>query len=116
MKTIFKIIIAALLAWVLQQFLPWWIIAIATFAVTATFKSSGFVSFLIGFLAIGLLWLGLAWVIDSSTNAILSDKIAVLFTVGSGQLVLLVTAVVGGLIGGLGGLSGFYFQKIVNND
>ncbi len=115
MKILLRIIVAAILALIMQQFLPWWIIAIATFAVAFFAATSALQGFSIGFLAIGLLWLGLAWWIDSSTGSILTEKIAILFNVNSVTLVLSITALIGGLVGGLGGLSGYYCQKLFKN-
>lgn len=112
MKLLFKIILILLLTIVLQQFLPWWVIAVAAFAVTFSMKSSAIQSFTVGFVAIALLWLALAWWIDSTTNSILTSKIAILFKVEKVGILLLATTLVGGIVGGFGGLCGHYCRKV----
>ena len=92
--------------------MPWWSIAIASFIVGSTTKRSGFTSFLSGFLGIGLLWWGYAAYVDVSTQALLTQKIASLFTLPSGLLLILITGLVGALVGGFASLTGTQFRKI----
>jgi len=106
MKFVLHLIAVLLLSWVLQLFLPWWTMAIGAFATGLFFRQSGFQSFLAGLLGVGLLWFAMAWYIDSSTHSILSSKVAMIFPVGTPILLMLVTALIGGLVGGLASMSG----------
>lgn len=102
MKFLVQTISIMVLSFILQYFLPWWTMAIASFAVAYIFDDPPGKSFVAGFLAIALLWLGMALVIDFSTDSILTPKINQLMPLN----VFVLTALVGGLIGGLSSLTG----------
>ena len=67
-----------------------------------------------GFTAISLLWMIVATLIDVRTNAILSTKIAPLLGFQSSTLLILLTGLVGGMVGGLGALSGQQLRALLN--
>ncbi|MBK5277750.1 MAG: hypothetical protein JJE09_02695, partial [Bacteroidia bacterium] len=75
MKFTYQLIATLVACFVLQYFLPWWTMAIGAAVLGYVFGNKGFVSFLIGFLGVGLLWLGMAMFIDVSTQSILTEKI-----------------------------------------
>ena len=50
--------------------------------------------------------MGYAWKIDTETNQIMSNQLASILTLSDPILLVLVTGVIGALIGGLGSLSG----------
>jgi hypothetical protein len=104
MKSIIQLLVIALLGWLLTLFLPWWGIAVAGFTGGYLVKSKA--NFLSGFIAIALLWALHAWVIDGNAAAPLTEKVAALLMVKSKPALFAVTAVLGGLVGGLAALSG----------
>lgn len=106
MKFVLHLIVVLLLSWLLQSFLPWWTMAIGAFATGLFFRQSGFKSFLAGLLGVGLLWYIMAWYIDSSTGSILSSRVAAIFPTKTVGLLMLVTAILGGLVGGLASMTG----------
>lgn len=106
MKFVLHLIAVLLLSWLLQSFLPWWTMAIGAFATGLAFRQSGFQSFLAGLLGVGLLWFLMAWYIDSSTGSILTSKVAAIFPTKTVGLLMLVTAILGGLVGGLASMTG----------
>ena len=109
MKFLIQIIVIVLLAWIAEMFLPWWSIAIA--AATGGFLVKSKANFLAGFLAIALLWLVKALLIDLAAAVPLADKVAKILLVNSKALLLLVTAVLGGLVGGFGALTGSLLKR-----
>jgi hypothetical protein len=112
MKFIISIILTGLLAFVIDLYLPWWGIAIAAFLVAALIHQQPRFSYLSGFFGIFLLWFLLSWLIDLKNESILSQKIAVLLPLGgSAFLLMLVTALIGGIVGGLGALSGSFLRR-----
>jgi hypothetical protein len=112
MKFISSILLTALLSFVAGLYLPWWSVALAAFASCVLIQSAPWKSFLAGFLGVFLLWGALASIIDSKNNHILSQKIAQLFPLGgSSVLLILVTAFIGGLVGGFAGLTASYVRK-----
>jgi hypothetical protein len=104
MKFVVQLIVIAVLAWLLTLFLPWWSIAVAGFIGGYIVKSKA--NFLSGFIAIALLWALHAWIIDMKAAAPLAEKVAALLMVKSKTVLFAVTAVLGGLVGGLAALSG----------
>jgi hypothetical protein len=113
MKFIMQVLITAAICFVLQSFLPWWSMAVGTAAVAYFIDNKGGASFLAGLVGVALLWLAVAFYIDASSQAILTSKVNKLLPIPA----LALTAIVGGLVGGLSALSGallkstFSFQK-----
>lgn len=91
---------------VLQYFLPWWTLVIGAFIAGYWGGAKGFSAFAAGFLGVALLWLVTALVIDAQTNSILSEKVAQVFPTKTRSLLLVITAMVGGLPAGFAGLTG----------
>ncbi len=102
MKFLYQLIATIIISFLLQYFLPWWTMAIGTFALGYFFSNKGFISFCAGFLGVGILWLGMAMFIDASNQSILSEKINRLLPLN----VFVLTTLIGGLVGGLASLAG----------
>lgn len=106
MKLLTHIVVVLLLSWLLQTFLPWWTMAVGAFATGLFFRHGGFKSFVAGLIGVGLLWFAMAYYLDSSTNSILSSKVANIFPTKTVGLLMLVTAFIGGIVGGLASMTG----------
>lgn len=86
---------------------PWWSIAVISFLVALLIKQRIGLAFLSGFLGVFLLWGVVSLWIDAANNHILSHKIAQLFPLnGSSFLLIVVTALVGAIVGGFAAMSG----------
>lgn len=112
MKFFAALVITALLSFIAGLYLPWWGIAIASF-ITAicVYQKAGF-AFLSAFFGLLLLWCGLAFWIDTQNESILSARISELLGVGNNSfLLILITGVVGGLVGGLAAMSGSFLRS-----
>ncbi len=115
MKFISAITLTALLAFAGGLWFNWWIIAVAAFIVAVLVHQRAWKAFLAGFLGVFILWAALAWWIDMKNEHVLSKRIAeVLPLGGSSFLLILVTALIGALVGGLGGMSGSYLRSGLN--
>ncbi|MDZ4715827.1 MAG: hypothetical protein SH819_10190 [Cytophagales bacterium] len=99
-------VFTAALCLILQYFLPWWTLVIGAFAGGYWFGNKGFISFLAGFVGVGLLWFLTALYIDVQTQSILTEKIARLFPTKTPALLFLLTSLVGGLPAGFAALTG----------
>ena len=106
MKFLIQVGLTILISYVAAQFLPWWTIAICAAIVAVGLPLNGVTAYLGGFTAISLLWMATATLIDVRTNAILSAKVAPLLGFQSTTLLIVLTGLVGGMVGGLGALSG----------
>ncbi len=102
MKFIIQALATFIGCFVVQYFLPWWTLAIVSCTVGYYFHNNGFASFVAGFLGAGILWLAMAFYIDSSTQSILTAKVGKLFPVNIFVLMVLI----GGLVGGFAALTG----------
>jgi hypothetical protein len=112
MKFLFALILTALLSYAAGFYLPWWSIAIAAFLVAIVIPQKPIKAFLCGFLSLFLLWMILALYIDMGNQHILSIKIAeLLFKSHSHALIMSVTGLVAGLVGGFAALSGAYLRQ-----
>jgi hypothetical protein len=95
------------LSFIAGLYLPWWSIAIVAFLSALLIQPKIWVGFAAGFLGVFLLWAGLSFWIDVNNESILSHRIAQLFPLGgSSGLLILVTAFVGGLVGGFAAMAG----------
>lgn len=104
------LIVSAVLQWLLPY---WWVMAPVAFLAGFSFKNSPFIAFGQGFLAIALLWFGYSLAIDILTHSILSKKVAEMITGSPNQwLILLITTLVGGLVGGFSSLAGSLWSKV----
>ncbi|MBN9383706.1 MAG: hypothetical protein J0H74_23315 [Chitinophagaceae bacterium] len=112
MKFLISTLLIVLLSFLSGLYLPWWGVALAAFLVSVLVPQRPGLSFLSGFLALFILWALLAWGMDASNNSILSAKIAQILPLGgSSFLLILITAIVGALVGGGAALTGSYLQK-----
>ena len=104
-------LLIAITAWLLSLFLPWWSVFIPGLILGAILGRSGGYSFLWGFAGIATLWLIQTLFIHFGNDGILTTRIADLFSLPSGWLVILITVLIGGFIGGLTSLTGYLFRK-----
>jgi len=112
MKFTVTIILIAVLAFAMGLYLPWWSIAIAAFIVAALIQQRPIISFLSGFIGIFLLWFVLAMIIDVRNQYILSKKLAQLLPLnGNTFLLVLITALVGALVGANAALTASFLKK-----
>ena len=106
MKYIFGIIGIIVLGFFIQSVLPWWTIAIVAAIIGASIKFTNLQSYAVGFIGVFLLWGIYAGFINNANEGILAIRMGALFGgLGAYQMVL-VTALLGGIIGGFGALTG----------
>ena len=91
--------------------LPWWSIALSSFIVSAFIPQGAGKSFITGFLALLILWGGLSLWISYNNDHILAHRVSLLvLKIDSPYLLILVTAIVGGLVSGLAALTASYLH------
>jgi len=112
MRFVFKLILITGLGYLMELFLPWWSIALAAFIVNLWIPTKGLNAFLSGFLGIGLLWLVYAGLLNSDTSSIMAERISGIFGLGNPILMITITGLAGGLVGGFAALSGSQFRRI----
>ncbi len=112
MKFFIKFIIIAALAYILEQFLPWWSIALAALAGGFILKTKGINAFLAGALGIGLIWLWFSFRIDYATNSILTSKMAAIFDLQNKNMLLALTAITGSIVGAFSAWTGHNLRSL----
>jgi len=106
---LFALIITGLL---LQLSGIWWLPALAALVIGFLMKDqSAMTAFALGFLGLFLLWAIWSAYSNSLNDGILASKIGVLFNGLSGVSLILITALGGGLLGGMASLTGKYVQQ-----
>lgn len=106
------ILLTALLSFAAGLYLPWWSLALVSFLVSFFMYQKAGLAYISGFLGLFLLWGLLAMWIDIQNEHILSTRMAELFPLGGESfLLILVTALLAGIIGGLAALSGHFLFK-----
>lgn len=91
---------------ILQYFTPWWSVALVPFLVMAWRPTTSIKSFFTGFSAIAILWLGYGLYLHTISEGAMSNRIAQIFSLPNGLLLLLITMILGGLVGGASGMAG----------
>lgn len=94
------------------QWFPWWSFLGVCLLLGVLLGRSRMHAFWSGFAAVGLLWGVSALVIDIGNSAILSTRMAALFSLPSHWLMVLLTALLGALIGGLATWSGYALRRL----
>lgn len=116
MKFLIQLLLVVLLTYLLQLFLPWWIIFVSAGTAGIIIGNKGFSAFAAGFLGVGLLWFAQAYFIDQANESILSAKVAELFTLSSSIQLILATALLGAICGGFGALTGYFLGGVFKKD
>ena len=106
-------IIIFILTAIFQVFAPWWIIALIPFLIISWRPASALTSFLTSFAAIAVLWFSYGLYLHVNSEGSISNRIAEIFSLPNGMILLVVTTLIGGLVGGMAGLSGFFVRQLV---
>ena len=120
MKHFLQLLIILGLGWFIQLHSPWWTMALIGAFAAFTFHKRRWSSFIIGLIGGGLLWFAPAYMSNIENNSLLAQKIGHLFGDLSPNLLLLLTALIGGLTTGLGAWTGsagrYLLQQKQEND
>lgn len=114
MRFILVTVLIGLLAFIAGLYLPWWVLAPVCFGVALLLPQTNGRAFLAGFSGIFILWAGVATWIDVKNNSLLAHKVAQIIPLGGSPLALvLVSALIGALVGGFAALSGNSLRRLV---
>ena len=114
MKYFSGIVGIVVLGFIFQSFLPWWSIVLVAAVIGVFIKLNNVQSYLVGFLGVFLLWGAYAAFLNAANDGILAERIGALFGgLGANQMVI-ITALLGGIVGGFGTLTGCLGRKLLN--
>jgi len=110
----FLLLLMGVLAALAQLVFPWWSLAVVAFALGFLLARSGKVAFWAAFGGVGLSWLLPALWLSSRNDGLLAQRMANLLPLGgSAGTMVLVTGVLGALVGGLAALAGQWLRVAV---
>jgi hypothetical protein len=113
MKFIVSVILTALLGFAAGLYLPWWGFAVVAFLIPLVIIQKPYMAFIAGFVALLLLWGGLAWWISTANDHLLAHKISVLVIKADSPLLLVgLTALTGAVVGAFSALSGSLLRRL----
>ncbi len=108
-------IIIIIICFVLQLFLPWWIISPLAFAAAFWKARTAAHAFWSGFFAVFTLWLGTGLFYSIPNGHILANRVGAMLglpdTTINWAIVLLISGLIGGLAAGFCSLAGYYFRQ-----
>ncbi|MGN6640875.1 MAG: hypothetical protein ACTHJ8_18340 [Mucilaginibacter sp.] len=102
-----------ILTFICGYFLPWWFAAVIAFGTAFFMAKKPGMTFLTGFAAVFVAWAISALIKTIPNDNMLAGMVAHLFQLPNWILLLLVTSVIGGLVGGMAALSGVLFRKAI---
>lgn len=108
------VLLIMLLAFVLNIWLPWWTIALPGLLFGYVLKPAPGKAFLAGFVALFVLWGSQTLYIHIANNGFLSSRIAEMLGGIPPFLLILISAIIGGLVSGLAALTGSLVRVAVD--
>lgn len=130
MRFVLILLLVFILSFAACHFFPWWSVVIASGLVGLMFsqkrrrkrferKRKSNYSFLAGFIAVFILWAGMAFFLNQANDSYLSLRISQLIipSEGEGNAILLIFAsgILGGLLGGFGAMTGTYLGEALKS-
>src|SRR5690349_23024050 len=105
-------LIILILSLISSYFLPWWMAAAIAFSAALFIGKTSGKAFWSGFVAIFVLWIILALMKSIPNDNLLASRVIQLFPLPHQWVLLLfVTALIGGLVGGMAALSGVLTKR-----
>lgn len=92
---------------------PWWAAAIIAFVMGVYAGRKPGQAFMSGFAAVFITWVVLALIKSIPNNHVLASRVAVLFHLPGWSILLIVTALIGGLAGGMSAMSGVLVRRAI---
>jgi hypothetical protein len=116
MNLILRVVVMGVLGAIAQTFLPWWSSVVVAVIVELILGKGDGTSFFSGFYGVAIPWMILATLIDVNSDSLLTVQVLQLFKLPEFSIVMIIiTGLFGGLIAGMGSLSGGWiraaFQK-----
>jgi TctA family transporter len=117
MNLLIRIILIGALAFGLQSYFPWYSAIIAALLVELILGKDGSTKFFSGFYGIALVWMALSAYVDFKSESILSIRILEMFKLPPyGSVMVVLTGLLGGLLGGFATTVGGWIREAVKNE
>ena len=116
MRVINNYLIILVATALLQLFLPWWVIVLVPFAVCAWRSHHPGKAYAVSLAAVATVWLTYATFLHNSTQGNMSNRIAELFFLPNGAVLLTIVSLVSGVVAGFAGMAGYYVRQLFVKD
>lgn len=113
-KMVKNIILLVAFVLITSYFLPWWSTAIVAFLWGLIINPNSKQGALILFFTLFFIWVGVALYLNLNNNELMSQRMAEILKVGSPWVLILITGMIGGLVGLLPGMAGIFLRKLKN--
>ncbi len=114
--TLSNFVLTMVLVVILSMVLPWWHVMVASMLTGYLMPLKKSRVFLIPFLAVFILWMLHTFWLSNANDFILANKIAVLLPLnGNPNMLILITAIIGGLAAGISGVFGNQLKQITSS-
>jgi hypothetical protein len=106
------VILLAYTAYLFSTIVPWWGFSIGAFIAGVAVPQKAWLSWLSGFAGLFVCWAVLVWYTSNQNNDLMAIKMAeVLPLNGSSGMLIIITALIGAVVGGFACLTGAYLRK-----
>ncbi|QDH81262.1 hypothetical protein FKX85_20395 [Echinicola soli] len=112
MKFTLWLLIYVIATVLMGPWLTYWMMMLVWAVMGAAIGGKGSHVFFAAALGVGLGWLGQCYWITVDTTSQLPDQMATIMGMGKGEVLMLITALLGFLIGGFSALAGNRFRKL----
>ena len=112
MNFIFRILLIGITSYYIVEPIPWWSIILFPFILGLIFEDNFLSHFLSSFIGTSVAWLFLMLSFDLETQSVLSGKIIDILEISSVNFLIISTSVIGGIVSGLGSLTGVSLRNI----
>ena len=112
MNFIFRILLIGITSYYIDEPIPWWSIILIPFILGLIFEDNFLSHFLSSFIGTSVAWLFLMLSFDLETQSVLSGKIIDILEISSVNFLIISTSVIGGILSGLGSLTGVSLRNI----
>jgi hypothetical protein len=113
-KMVKNIILLVAFVLITSYFFPWWSTAIVAFLWGLIINPNSKQGALILFFTLFFIWVGVALYLNLNNNELMSQRMAEILKVGSPWVLILITGMIGGLVGLLPGMAGIFLRKLKN--
>tara|TARA_A200000113_G_C8840075_1_gene346568 strand:+ start:789 stop:1163 length:375 start_codon:yes stop_codon:yes gene_type:complete len=110
---IFRILLIGITSYYIFEPIPWWSIILIPFILGLIFEDNFLSHFLSSFIGTSVAWLFLMLSFDLETQSVLSGKIIDILEISSVNFLIISTSVIGGIVSGLGSLTGVSLKNII---
>jgi len=102
-----------ILSFIVAFITPWWAVAIIAFVMAIYAGKTNWQAFLSGFFAVAIVWSVLILFKSIPNNHVLASRVAVMVHLPGWTVLIMATALLGGLVGGMSALSGVMIKRLL---